>query len=142
MSVRVEVKRVSKRNEVMKQYETMVRRIVAKGGQDTMNTAKQSIQAHGSSGRTYSLSNPKRIHTASAPLNPPNSDTGYLVSNIHLVFPAEDTGFAAEVESRAEYSAHLEFGTSKMRERPFLQPALEENRPKIRSMFARLKARG
>lgn len=142
MSIRTEVTRVSKRNEIMKQYETKVRQIIAKGGQDTMNTAKQSIQAHGSSGKTYKLSNPNRTHTASAPYNPPNSDTGYLVANINLVFPAEDTGFAAEVESRAEYSVHLEFGTSKMRERPFLQPALEENRPKIRSMFARLKARG
>jgi HK97 gp10 family phage protein len=46
------------------------------------------------------------------------------------------------VESRADYSVHLEFGTKNMRARPFLQPALEENRPKIKSMYRRLKARG
>lgn len=40
-------------------------------------------------------------------------------------------GFGASVESRADYSSFLEFGTSKMAARPFMQPALEENKPKI-----------
>ena len=47
-----------------------------------------------------------------------------------------------EIESRAEYSEFLEFGTSKMQPRPFLQPALESKRQKIKSLFRRLKARG
>ena len=46
------------------------------------------------------------------------------------------------VESRADYSGFLEFGTSTMQARPYLQPALEENKPKIRARFARLKAKG
>jgi HK97 gp10 family phage protein len=50
--------------------------------------------------------------------------------------------FGGAVESRADYSGFLEFGTSKMGARPYLQPALEENRPKIRRMFARLRSRG
>lgn len=140
MSVRVTVTRREAHDKVLGQYETTLKRIVAKGAQDTMNTAKQSIHAHGSSGATYEKYNPRRTHTASAAGNPPNSDTGYLANNIHMVIDGD--GLGASVESRADYSAPLEFGTSKMQARPFLQPALEENRPKIRSMFARLKSRG
>ena len=99
-----------------------------------MNEAKQSIHQHSSSGRTYGK------HTASSAGNPPNTDTGYLANNIYLVI--ETDGLAADVESRADYSEHLEFGTSKMRARPFLQPALEAKRQKIKSMFKRLKAKG
>lgn len=140
MSVRVKVTRVNKSSQILKKYERTVKNIVAAGAQDVRNTAVQSIQAHGSSGVTYTKYNPKRTHTASAPGSPPNSDTGYLANNIHFVIDSD--GLGASVESRAEYSEYLEFGTSKMRARPFMQPALEENRPKIRSRFARLKSRG
>ena len=34
--------------------------------------------------------------------------------------------------SQAKYSSALEFGTSKMGARPFMQPSAEEVRPKIR----------
>lgn len=140
MSVRVKVTRVNKSSQILKKYERTVKNIVAAGAQDVRNTAVQSIQAHGSSGVTYTKYNPKRTHTASAPGSSPNSDTGYLANNIHFVIDSD--GLGASVESRAEYSEYLEFGTSKMRARPFMQPALEENRPKIRARFARLKSRG
>ena len=39
------------------------------------------------------------------------------------------------MESRADYSKFLEFGTAKMRARPFMFPALEKNRNKIRRML-------
>ena len=139
MSVTTRVIRKSRSKEVEKQYLNQIQRIIAKGAQDTMNTAKTSIQSHSSSGKTYEKYNPRRTHTASAAGNPPNTDTGFLASNITIVFDIDRLG--ASVESQAEYSEFLEFGTSKMQARPFLQPALEENRPKIRSLFARLRAR-
>lgn len=120
-------------------YRTAVERVIASSVQDVLNTAKISIQRHESSGTTYTKYNPRREHTASAEGNPPNSDTGFLVSNIHAVIDADKLGGA--VESRAEYSIFLEFGTSKMQPRPFLQPALEENKPKIRAKFRALRAR-
>ena len=46
----------------------------------------------------------------------------------------KNNGFKAEIISTADYSAALEFGTSKMAARPFMQPSLEENRPKIRRL--------
>ena len=140
MSIRAKV--ISKPNykAVEAGYARNIRKIIASGTQDTMNTAKQSIQSHGSSGQTYQKYNPRRTHTASAAGNPPNSDTGYLAANIHMVLDAD--GLGGSVESRADYSQDLEFGTSKMQARPFLQPALEENKPKIRRKFAHLRSRG
>jgi HK97 gp10 family phage protein len=62
-----------------------------------------------------------------------------LVNNIHVIIDPD--GLGADVESRADYSEALEFGTSTMSARPFLQPALEENRSKIRAMYRGMKAR-
>ena len=133
-SIKSKVTRKSKYKRVEGAYRTAIERIVASGVQDTMNTAKTSIQQHQSKGRTYGK------HTASIAGNPPNSDTGFLANNIFMVLDADKLG--GSVESRADYSGFLEFGTSKMGARPFLQPALEENRPRIRRKFAVLRSRG
>lgn len=133
-SIKSKVTRKSKYKQVEGAYRTAIERIVASGVQDTMNTAKTSIQQHQSKGRTYGK------HTASVAGNPPNSDTGFLASNIFMVLDADKLGGA--VESRADYSGFLEFGTSKMGARPYLQPALEENKPSIRRKFAVLRSRG
>lgn len=140
MTIRVKTKRINKSRILLGKYERQVKNIIEAGANDVRNTAVQSIQQHGSAGVTYTKYNPKRTHTASAPGSPPNSDTGYLANNIYVEIATD--GLAADVESRADYSEYLEFGTSKMQARPFMQPALEENRPKIRARFARLKSRG
>jgi HK97 gp10 family phage protein len=140
MSIRTKNTRIRNEDKILKQYESQLKQIIAAGGQMVMNEAKQSVQSHGSSGRTYTKYNPNRVHTASADGKTPNSDTGYLANNIYLVIDADKKG--CEIESRAEYSEFLEFGTSKMQPRPFLQPALESKRQKIKSLFRRLKARG
>ena len=53
----------------------------------------------------------------------------------------KDSNTIQEVESKADYSIHLEFGTQNMKARPFMFPALEENKPKIRRMFANIKGK-
>ena len=40
-----------------------------------------------------------------------------------------------QIISAEPYSKALEFGTTQMTERPFMQPALEKNKRKIQSMF-------
>jgi len=132
--IRAKTKRISGERAVLAQYNKQIENIVAIGGQWVMNEAKSSIQEHRSSGRQYGK------HTASMAGNPPNSDTGYLANNIYLEI--DDDKLGCSVESRADYSEALEFGTSKMAARPFLQPALESQRGKIRTLFARMKARG
>tara|TARA_B000000609_G_C24182148_1_gene359727 strand:- start:1848 stop:2276 length:429 start_codon:yes stop_codon:yes gene_type:complete len=133
------VTRKSRTRQLLPQYLDQAKQIVAAGGNMVRNTAVQSIQSHQSSGRVYEKYNPRRTHTASTAGNPPNTDTGFLVNNIHVIIDPD--GLGADVESRADYSEALEFGTSKMGARPFLQPALEENRSKIRAMYRRMKAR-
>lgn len=139
MTIRTRTKRINKSNKVMSQYKDQVERIINAGANNVRNTAIKSINQR-SGGTTYVKYNPRRTHTASKAGDPPNTDTGYLANNIYVVIDGDKMG--ASVESRADYSDALEFGTSKMQARPFMQPALEEERPKVRSMFAKLKARG
>ena len=72
-------------------------------------------------------------HVASAPGEAPNNDTGNLADDANIV--SARTGLLeAEVSSNAEYSAALEFGTSRMAARPFMQPAADKNRKKATAL--------
>ena len=123
---------------LLKKYERKAKIIVGKAGNMVRNTAVESIQRGSKDGKVYQKYIPRRTHQASAEGQPPATDTGYLVQNINLKIDAE--GLGASVESNADYSAALEFGTRKMAARPFMQPALEENRPKIRRLVKDIKA--
>ena len=69
-------------------------------------------------------------HVPSLPGQPPNRDTGFLDTNIETTVEAQNPP-TVHVTSNAPYSAALEFGTSKMAERPFMRPATEKNRRKV-----------
>lgn len=120
-------------------YEKATRRLVEESGVMVQATAVQSITSGAKSGINYTLYNPRRQHQASAPGEAPAADTGYLHSNI--IWDIDSDGMGGAIESRAEYSEFLEFGTSKMAARPFLQPAIEENRPKISRLAERILKR-
>lgn len=61
-------------------------------------------------------------HVPSAPGEPPNLDTGVLTAGI----TARRTGaLRAVAESAAPYAVHLEWGTSRMEERPYMRPAAQ-----------------
>ena len=112
-----------------------VKEYVTRGTGQVMNTAIKSIRG-GGTGRTYEKYEPRRTHTASAPNQPPASDTGFLISNITMKVDVKQNGsVVGQVISSAPYSKHLEFGTTNMTERPFMQPALEKNKRKIESLF-------
>lgn len=68
-------------------------------------------------------------HIPSRPGQPPNADTRRLDLSIDIEVSASRK--SARVISRAPYSAYLEFGTSRMAERPFMRPALRRNRNRI-----------
>lgn len=67
-------------------------------------------------------------HIPSLPGNPPLNDSGHLRSNIHVEQPAP---LRVLVVADAEYAAALEYGTSKMAERPFMRPATEHKRKDV-----------
>ena len=70
-------------------------------------------------------------HTASKEGEAPNTDTGRLVSSIHV----EATENYVFVGSTLEYAGHLEFGTRSMGARPWLFPALEGNKKNIEKII-------
>lgn len=71
-----------------------------------------------------------KYHVPSLPGQPPNADTGRLDQSIDTTVVAQNPP-TVHVTSHAPYSAALEFGSSKMAERPFLRPATEKNRKKV-----------
>ena len=85
-------------------------------GQEIELEAERSITAGSISGKG---------HIPSAPGQPPNADTRRLDSNIVTTVVGRGV---VEVTSRAPYSAALEYGTSRMAERPFMRPAVAKKR--------------
>lgn len=96
-----------------------VTRALYVAGQLIENTAEGSITAGAVSGAN---------HVPSAPGSPPNEDTGTLRRGIETRIGGPNL---VVVESKAPYSAALEFGTSRMAARPFMQPATEMNRDEV-----------
>jgi HK97 gp10 family phage protein len=71
-------------------------------------------------------------HVPSKPNEPPNRDTGVLQAN----FEAVQTGsLTAEFRSKAPYARALEFGTSKMQQRPHVRAARDKKLPEIRKRY-------
>lgn len=67
-------------------------------------------------------------HVPSKPGEPPNEDTGTLRRNITVT---QIGPLHVRVASNAPYSAHLEFGTSKMAARPFMGPAARAKKKEV-----------
>jgi len=132
MQVTLKVKNLKKvmsqLKQLKKQLEPDFQEIVKGGGQLIRGEAVKSIQQGSKSGIVYEKYNPRRSHRASAPGEAPASDTGNLVSKIIVKQKTKDI---TNVESNANYSAFLEYGTSKMQPRPFMLPAFEKSKKPI-----------
>jgi len=72
-----------------------------------------------------------RIHQASAPGEAPASDTGRLAGSITSIIKKK----FAFVGTPLEYGFFLEYGTRKIRERPWLRPARQKNVKKFQSIL-------
>lgn len=111
-----------------------VQRAIARSTMLVRDTVVKSIQA-GGTGETVLKYNPRRTHTQSAPKQPPASDTGFLVSQISTDVYQSGGIVVGKIISGAPYSKFLEFGTTTMTERPFMQPAIDRNKRKISRIF-------
>jgi HK97 gp10 family phage protein len=128
---------LSQLDRLAKDMELPFQEVVKGGGQLIRAEAIKSIQTGAKSGVMYQMYNPRREHRASAPGEAPASDTGNLVSKIIVKQISQDI---TSVESNADYSAYLEYGTSKMEARPFMLPAFEKSKkPIINAVFNRVK---
>ena len=106
--------------------------------------ARQSIGGKGS-GRKYRRG--KKWHTASAPGQPPARDTGVLASSVS--YEVNRRGFdiqgrvgpdlgrirMSRQHTEPDYGSYLELGTSRMKARPWLKPALIRSQNKIMQYF-------
>ena len=123
-------KRMEKRlrNDALKE----VKKNVTYGTNIVENFAKEKIQ------RSPATGNPRGDGSfASAPGEFPKTDTGFLVQNISSKVFTRGNTVIGQIISSAPYSKHLEFGTTKMAARPFMQPSLEANAKKIERRFKR-----
>jgi HK97 gp10 family phage protein len=104
--------------------------LIKKKALDIQKTAIESI-AEVSQGESVIRYRPRREHVVSQEGDPPNTDTGRLISSIHVQVDEGDK--TASVSSNVEYAVHLEFGTKYMNARPWLQPAIDANKRVRRS---------
>jgi HK97 gp10 family phage protein len=89
---------------------------------------KKSIASGAKSGRRYGN------HTSSAPGQSPANWTGKLLRSIKI----QKTKGMAFVYITAKYAEFLEFGTSKMRPRPFIIPAFIKTKRYIQDRLKRI----
>ena len=135
MTVRVEGTAEVQRNltSLSGKYGQAIADAAFAGGQLVRSTAIRLIQSTSDGGQVTRsrLGGGQYDHTTSAEGEAPNTDTGRLVSSIQVdVTPNE-----VFVGSTLEYAGFLEFGTTRMAERPWLNPALESNRRNIERLF-------
>ena len=114
----------------------------------SMHRATSVVEAHvlksikqKGTGRVYPRKG-QPPHQASSAGQPPATDTGNLGNNISSsVKVRADGAVVGQIIAATEYAVHLEFGTSQMAARPFMTPALRQNRKKI-NKITRYKNRG
>lgn len=88
-------------------------------------------------GRVYRVPGTNRTYTASAPGEPPAVMTGQLRSSIKYRIVGELQVLRGEVGSELKKAVELEFGTKKIKPRPFLRPTFQEELPEIKNILSR-----
>lgn len=73
-------------------------------------------------------------HVPSLPGQPPKADTHVLDRSIETI---QVEPLKVEVSANAPYAAALEYGTSKMAERPFMRPAVARKRKEVAQLVRR-----
>ena len=109
----------------------LVRAVMA-GGFVLETAVKVSMSAASHTGLMYGK------HQASAPGETPAVDTGVLVNSVNTeLVSSSQTEAWAQVGTGVEYAEPLEFGTSRMKPRPFMRPAYDHNVEKIKDTIRR-----
>jgi HK97 gp10 family phage protein len=86
---------------------------------------------------SYYSHNKKIPHHPSIAGNPPAVDTGTLRRSVtYQVDENELVGYVGSNLKDPPYGAYLEFGTSRMKPRPWLKPATEKSMEKIKEIMA------
>lgn len=124
-------------DELMRRIRQGAMQGVVAGAQLVHETGTRKIQDGPKTGRVYHRRGVD--HQASAPGEPPASDTGRLVASGDVYLDAPN--LSARVNWASDHALPMELGTQTVEPRPFARPALAENREPIREAVAeRVKA--
>jgi HK97 gp10 family phage protein len=88
---------------------------------------------------SYFTNNKTKAHHPSMPGNPPAPDTGNLRNSIRYEITAgttESYAIIGTTQKDPPYGEYLEYGTKKMKPRPWLRPAMKNNEELIRKTIA------
>ena len=131
-------------------YTKVVSRVdeaVAKIGETGYDRLQQSLQvarnetlktlSGNRSGKTYKVPGTNRTYTASSPGEPPAQRLGQLRQSVKTEIDKRFGYMFGKVGTMLAYGRHLEFGTSKMKPRPWLRVSLENAEPAIRKILYR-----
>lgn len=116
-----------------KKYTNISKSVVFQASTLLRNEIITSMQQSPATGRIYTRGG--ITHQASSGGNPPRVDTGALISSIST--KQNRAGLSIEVGTSIDYAPLLEFGTSKMAARPFLHPAAQVVKGKIKALIKR-----
>ncbi len=125
--------------EVMGRLRRAVMQSIISGAESVREEAVRSILEPPKTGRIYRRRGVE--HQASAPGEAPASDLGHLANSI--VIEVNQLNLSAtviagtELKAGKEYAASLEFGTARVRARPYMRPALELKRNLIEIAVAK-----
>lgn len=125
MALRMRTKVVWRGPQVMTSVEQAASRGVLKAANLLKNNIIKTVLESPAGGRVYGS------HVASAPGEPPASDTGALVRSIRV----DHKALKANVIVAAQYAALLEFGTQFIAPRPFVRPTVAKSRPAMVKVF-------
>lgn len=138
MTVRVKIKGIDNLTKKLDKLDDYIKEDVADALEAAAmiveGDAKQSIQRGPKTGLVYTKS--FGTHQASAPGEPPASDTGRLANSVDRDVDKEK--LEAIVGTDLEYGLFLEEGTVNIEARPWLRPAMERNREKAKRFFQRV----
>lgn len=110
-----------------------IRRGIVRGTEALRNEVISQVLDTPKTGRIYARRGVE--HQASAPGEPPASDTGALVRSIRTDYARIEAGVGSVVASAAHAPA-LEYGTERMEPRPFMRPAVARARDAVVRMVA------
>lgn len=113
-------------------------KVVQATGLELRGDIVKAYQRSTPTGRVYEKSNPNRTHKASAPGEPPATDTGRLANSVQ--YRSSGKG-EAEIDTQVEYGSMLEFGTINIAKRPAWLPAVEGMRKRFNDRLETALAR-
>lgn len=122
-------------DQVVKKIDDMAAQRMTEACLHVQNKTKEKLSGS-RTGRTYRVPGTNRTYTASAPGEPPAVMHGQLRNSIQFRVKS-DKEISGEVGSELKKAVELEFGTKRIKPRPFLRPTFQEELPEIKNILSR-----